>query len=237
MRFLGAPFALVGHASRFAMTDFAAARRHMVDGQVRPADITDIRITSAMLDVPRESFVPDKVKALAYLDLDLGLGAAGAATRCLMKPMVLAKLIQALEIEATDKALIVGAATGYSAAVIARMAGEVVALEQDEGLVRIATTALSGAANVKVVAGPLPAGHAAGAPYDAILVEGAVEALPDAFRAQLKDGGRLVCILGTAPGGSAMLYRRSGHELGGRPIFDAAAALLPGFAKAAEFAF
>jgi len=223
------------------MTDFAAARRHMVDGQVRPADITDIRITSAMMDVPRESFVPDKVKALAYLDLDLGLdhglGAAGAASRCLMKPMVLAKLIHALEIEATDKVLIVGAATGYSAAVIARMAGEVIALEQDEGLARIGTSALSGMPNVNVVTGPLPAGYASAAPYDAILVEGAVEALPDALRTQLKDGGRLVCVLGTAPGGSAMLYRRSGHELGGRPIFDAAAALLPGFAKAAEFAF
>jgi len=96
---------------------------------------------------------------------------------------------------------------------------------------------LSGVANVKVVSGPLPAGYAAAAPYDAILVEGAVETLPDAFRTQVKDGGRLVCVMGAAPGACAMAYRRSGHELGGRPIFDATAALLPGFAKAAEFAF
>ena len=154
-----------------------------------------------------------------------------------MKPMVLSKLIQALDIEPTDKVLIVGAATGYSAALIARMAGEVVALEQDEALVRVATAGLSGIANVKVVSGPLTAGYTAGAPYDAILVEGAVETLPDALRVQVKEGGRLVCILGAAPAGAAMIYRRSGAELGGRPIFDASAALLPGFAKAAEFAF
>ncbi|WP_137044491.1 protein-L-isoaspartate O-methyltransferase [Pseudolabrys sp. FHR47] len=219
------------------MTDFASARRHMVDGQIRPADVTDLRITTAMLEVPRETFVPAQSRALAYLDLDLGLGAAGAATRCLMKPMVLAKLIQALEIESTDKVLIVGAATGYSAALIARMAGEVVALEQDEGLARIAKDALSGVANVKVVTGPLANGYAGAAPYDAILVEGAVETLPDAFRAHLKEGGRLVCVMGAAPAGAAMVYRRSGAELGGRPFFDASAALLPGFAKAAEFAF
>ena len=219
------------------MTDFASARRHMVDGQIRPNDVTDLRITTAMLEVSREKFVPEQSRALAYLDLDLGLHAAGAATRSLMKPMVLAKLIQALEIESTDKVLIVGAATGYSAALMARMAGEVVALEQDEGLARIAKGALSDIANVKVVTGALASGYPSAAPYDAILLEGAVETLPDAFRAQLKEGGRLVCVLGAAPAGAAMAYRRSGAELGGRPVFDASAALLPGFAKAAEFVF
>lgn len=219
------------------MTDFATARRHMVDGQVRPSDVTDLRIITAMLDVPRENFVPAKSQELAYLDLDLGLGAAGAATRSLMKPMVLSKLVQALELEATDKVLIVGAATGYAAAIVARLAGETVALEQDDSLAGIARTALAGAPNVTIVTGPLVQGYSAGAPYDAILVEGSVEELPDTFRDQLKDGGRLVCVMGTAPGGCAMLYRRSGHELGGRRIFDAAAGLLPGFAKAAAFAF
>ncbi|MFA6265540.1 MAG: protein-L-isoaspartate O-methyltransferase [Pseudolabrys sp.] len=219
------------------MTDFATARRHMVDGQVRPADVTDLRIITAMLEVPRERFVPAKSQGLAYLDLDLGLGAAGAATRSLMKPMVLSKLLQALDIEASDRILIVGAATGYSAAVVARMAGEVVALEQDEGLAQAAKATLSGLANTKVVSGPLNQGHAAGAPYDAVLIEGAVEELPDAFRAQLKDGGRLVCVLGAGPAASAMYYRRSGGELGGRSIFGASAALLPGFAKSAAFAF
>jgi len=219
------------------MIDFATARRHMVDGQVRPSDVTDLRIITAMLEIPRENFVPEKSRGLAYLDLDLGLGGAGAATRSMMKPMVLSKLIQALDIEPTDKVLIVGAATGYSAAIIARMAAEVVALEQDEGLVHLAKAALSGLANVQVVTGSLSAGYAAGAPYDAILVEGAVEELPDAFWAQLKESGRLVCVLGAATGSCAMSYRRSGEELGGRTVFDAVAAPLPGFAKAAEFAF
>lgn len=219
------------------MTDFATLRRHMVDGQVRPSDVTDIRILTAMLEIPRERFVPEKAQALAYLDQDLGLGAAGAATRRLMKPMVLSKLIQALGVESTDRVLIVGAATGYSAALIARMAAEVVALEQDAALAQMAKAALAGQANVQVVTGALAQGHATAAPYDAILVEGAVEELPDAFRAQLKDGGHLACVEGTSPAASAMLYCRSGDELGGRRIFDATASLLPGFAKAKVFAF
>lgn len=219
------------------MTDFASLRRHMVDGQVRPADVTDIRILTAMLEVPRERFVPDKAKALAYLDQDLGLGAAGAATRRLMKPMVLSKLIQALSLESTARVLIVGAATGYSAAVIARIAAEVVALEQDTALAQTAQSALGGQSNVQVVTGPLAQGYAAAAPYDAILVEGAVEELPDALRTQLKEGGLLACIQGSSPASSAMLYCRTGNELGGRRIFDATASLLPGFAKAQHFAF
>ena len=181
------------------MTDFATLRRHMVDGQVRPSDVTDIRILTAMLEIPRERFVPEKAQALAYLDQDLGLDAAGAATRRLMKPMVLSKLIQALGVELTDRVLIVGTATGYSAAVIARMAAEVVALEQDATLAQIAKSALAGQANVQVVTGALAQGYATAAPYDAILVEGAVEELPDAFRAQLKDGGHLACVEGTSP--------------------------------------
>lgn len=219
------------------MTDFATLRRHMVDGQVRPADVTDIRILSAMLETPRERFVPDQAQALAYLDQDLGLGIAGSATRRLMKPMVLSKLIQALEIESTDRVLVVGAATGYSAAIIARMAAEVVALEQDAALIQIAKSALAGQGHVQVVTGTLADGYATAAPYDAILVEGAVEELPDAFCAQLKEGGLLACVQGTSPASSAMLYCRSGDELGGRRIFDAAASLLPGFAKPRVFAF
>jgi len=219
------------------MTDFATLRRHMVDGQVRPADVTDIRILTAMLAIPRERFVPAKAQALAYLDQDLGLEAAGAAARRLMKPMVLSKLIQALGIESTDRVLIVGAATGYSAAIIARMAAEVVALEQDAGLAEIAKSALADDRNAQVITGTLADGYAAAAPYDAILVEGAVEELPEAFCAQLKEGGLLACVQGTSPASSAMLYCRSGDELGGRRIFDAAASLLPGFAKPRVFAF
>ena len=215
------------------MTDFAAARRHMVDGQVRTADVTDHRIISAMLDVPREAFVPAQSAGLAYLDLGLPVGGG----RCLLKPVVLARLIQAAELELTDRVLVVGCTTGYAAAVVARIAGEVVALEQDDTLAPAARANLAAYPNITVASGRLVEGWARNAPYDAILIDGAVELLPDAFRQQLKDGGRLVCVLGGRPQPSAMLYRRSGAELGGRAIFDAAASLLPGFAKTPVFAF
>ena len=218
------------------MTDFVAARRNMVDGQVRTADVTDLRILSAMLEIPREDFVPPEFSALAYLDFDLAVGKAGS--RRLLKPMVFAKLIHAADIVSGDRVLDVGCATGYGAAVIARIAGQVVALEEDPELAKAASSALAAQRNVSLVTGPLSGGWAPAAPYDVIVIEGATEIAPEAFFLhQLKDGGRLVCILGGGPSTKAMLYRRSGEELGGRPIFDASAALLPGFARAPAFAF
>jgi protein-L-isoaspartate(D-aspartate) O-methyltransferase len=216
------------------MTDFATARRHMVDGQVRTADVTDLRIISAMMDIPREQFVPPASAGLAYLDLDLPVG---DGARRLLKPMVFAKLIHAADIASRDRVLDVGCATGYSAAVLARLAGQVIALEQDAGLAQAARTALATRSNVGLVTGPLTAGWPQGGLYDVIVLEGATEVGPEAFLSQLKEGGRLVCVLGSAPGAKAMLYCRSGQEMGGRPIFDAAAALLPGFAEAPVFAF
>jgi protein-L-isoaspartate(D-aspartate) O-methyltransferase len=215
------------------MTDYAAARRNMVDGQVRTADVTDLRILSAMQEVARERFVPPQAAALAYLDLDLAVGEG----RRLLKPMVLAKLIQTANIAPTDKVLDAGCATGYSAALLARIGGEVVAQEQDENLAQAARGALASLPNVRVVSGPLAAGWPQAAPYDVILLEGATETMPQALCRQLKDGGRLVCVLGSGPAAKAMLYCRSGDDVGGRPIFDAAAALLPGFAKPPAFAF
>jgi len=215
------------------MTDFAAARRHMVDGQVRTTDVTDLRVISAMLEVPRERFMPPVSTALAYLDLDVPVGGG----RRLLRPMVLAKLIQAVELEPTDRVLDVGCATGYTAAVLARMVSRVVALEQDAGLAKAATDSLSAQPNVDVVSGALAAGWPQGAPYDVVVVEGATEVVPQALCHQLKIGGRLVCVLGSGPGSKAMLYTRSEGEAAGRPIFDASAALLPGFAKTAAFAF
>jgi protein-L-isoaspartate(D-aspartate) O-methyltransferase len=217
------------------MTEFATARRHMVDGQVRTADVTDLRILSAMLETPRERFVPPAAAGLAYLDLDLPVGDEGS--RRLLKPMVLAKLIQAADLPQGGCVLDVGCATGYGAAVLAHVTGQVIALEQDAALAQAARTALAAQPNVTVVSGPLTAGWPQGSPYDAIVLEGATEGPPEAFLGQLKEGGRLVCILGTGPGSKAMLYCRSGDELGGRPIFDATAAVLPGFAKAPVFAF
>ena len=194
------------------MTDFAAARRNMVEGQVRTADVTDLRILSAMLDIPRENFVPPEVASLAYLDLDLAVGEAGS--RRLLKPMVFAKLIHAADIAASDRVLDVGCATGYGAAVLARIARQIVALDQDASLVRAAKASLEGQPNVTVASGPLTGGWPQAAPYDVVVLEGAVEVAPQAFLRQLKEGGRLVCILGGGPGAKAMLYCRSGEELG-----------------------
>ena len=219
------------------MTDFADARRHMVDGQIRPNDVTDLRVLAAMLEVPRERFAPPAATSLAYLDLDLPVGEGAGAPRRLLKPIILAKLLNAAEIEPTDKVLDVGCATGYTAALLARIAGQVVALEQDPGLVKTAQAALAALPNVTVVNGPLVDGWAQGGPYDLILLEGAIETEPHPFCRQLKDGGRLVCVLGSAPGAAAMLYRRSGDDFGGRPVFNAAAPVLPGFVKPPAFAF
>jgi protein-L-isoaspartate(D-aspartate) O-methyltransferase len=153
--------------------------------------------------------------------------------------MVLAKLVQAAAIEENDRVLDVGAATGYSAALLGRLAGSVVALEEDAALTRAARDALAaaGVGNAEVVSGPLVDGWQKGAPYDVILIDGAVEILPDAFARQLKDGGRLVCVQGAGPAGKAMFYRSASGNVSGRPIFDAAAPLLPGFAKPETFVF
>ena len=219
------------------MVDYAQARRTMVDCQVRPSDVTDLRIIAAMLDVPRERFVPPARRAIAYLDLDVPVAEAG--TRALLKPMVFAKLVQAAAIGENDRVLDVGCATGYSSAVLGRLAGRVVALEEDATLARMASEALAElkAANVSVASGPLTAGWWEGAPYDAILLEGASEIVPDALLAQLKDGGRLVAVIGRAPMRKATIYRMAGRHVSAVALFDAAAPLLPGFAKPAEFVF
>ncbi len=233
------------------MTDFAAARRHMVDGQVRTADVTDLRVISAMLEVPRERFVPQTASALAYLDLDLPVGEG--ASRRLLKPMVLAKLIQAADIGATDRVLDVGCATGYAAAVLARIAGQVVALEQDAGLAKAARRGIVVAAECHRRQRAAGRWLATAAPYDVILLEGATEIEPQAFRRQLKDGGRLVCVLGSPPaprpcsiaaaarrwaaGRSSMPRQRSCRALPNRRYshFDTAAAAKRG-AKSSGFA-
>ena len=223
------------------MIDFALARRTMVDRQVRTADVTNAAVLDAMIAVPREPFMPAGREDLAYLDMGIPVveAAAGRPSRCLLKPIVLGKLLNALEIEETDRVLHVGCATGYSAAVLGRIAASVVALEEDPTLAAKAKQALAtvGAANVSVVTGPLPSGWAAGGPYDVILVEGAVEVRPDALCAQLKEGGRLACISGRGPAGKAMLYRMFDSDVSGRPIFDAAAETLPGFAAPETFVF
>jgi len=222
------------------MTDFVAARRMMVDGQVRTSDVTDLRLITAMLAIPRERFLPPAQKSFAYFDLDLPLGAQDEKKplRYLIKPMVLAKLIQAADIRDGDHVLDVGCGTGYSTALLARLAGAVVALEEEAALARQAQENLQalGVANVQVVSGPLADGFPSRAPYDAILLNGAFEAAPATLLGQLRDGGRLCGVMRGAAG-KAMLYRSTGGVVSGRPIFDAAAPLLPGFAQPPAFVF
>lgn len=215
------------------MADFAALRRTMVDTQVRPADVTDRVIIQAMLETPRELFVPQSSSGLAYLDLDLQVGDG----RRLLKPMVLAKMLQALNIAPGDRALDVGCSTGYAAALLSQLAASVVALEEDEGLLRVAIKTLARTVNVEVVKGLLVDGYSATAPYDAILVEGCIEIEPERLCRQLADGGRLVCIHGTGPATKATLYRRDLDDVTSQSIFDASGPALPGFAKPAAFVF
>jgi protein-L-isoaspartate(D-aspartate) O-methyltransferase len=220
------------------MFDFAAARRMMVDCQVRTSDVTDQRIIAAMQDLPRERFVPERNASLAYLDLDVAV-TSGTPARRLLKPMVLAKLVQAAEIGPQDRVLDVACATGYSTALLARLARNVVALEQDVTLARHARENLAavGAANAEVVSGALPDGWQAGAPYDVIFVNGAAEVVPDRLLRQLAEGGRLVGVFGHAPASKAVLYLASGGQASALPIFDAAAPPLPGFAEPPAFVF
>lgn len=221
------------------MVDFPALRRAMVDGQVRTSDVADPRLLAAMLAVPRERFLPPQKMALAYLDLDIPVSDPDRPTRWLLKPMVLAKLIQAADIGNTGRVLDIGCASGYSSALLGRLAASVTAQEEDAALANFAKKTLAelGAANVAVVTAPLAAGWPQGGPYDVIVLEGACEVEPRGLLGQLKEGGRLVCVMRHGPAGKAMLFRALGGKLSGVPIFDATAPTLPGFAKPKEFVF
>ena len=220
------------------MIDFAKARRAMVDCQLRPSDVTDREVLGAMLAIPRERFVPDELAGVAYLDRDVPVD----AKRALLKPMVLARMIQALEIKTSDRVLDVACGTGYSSAVLARLSSAVTALDDDAERARrcgeiLRQLAPLGAGNVTSVCGPLAAGWPGGAPYDVILVEGACETEPHGLIGQLNEGGRLVVVMGTGPDGKATLFRKDHGEIGRRALFDAAAPALPAFAKAPAFVF
>jgi protein-L-isoaspartate(D-aspartate) O-methyltransferase len=217
------------------MFDAATARRLMVDGQIRTADVTDAALLDAMLAVPREKFLPPTLAPLAYADADIPVGKG----RAMLRPMVLAKLLQAAHVRSGERLLDVGSATGYAAALLARLGASVVALEEDPDLAAAATAALAavGAANAEVVVGPLAKGWPAGGPYDGILLNGAAEIVPEAFAGQLKPEGWLIGVGGRPPACKGMIYRVSEGSLVGRPLFDAAATLLPGFKAPQRFVF
>ena len=221
------------------MSGFSTARQKMVDGQVRPSDVTDIRIIDAMLAVPREAFVPENKRALAYMDLDLDVSEAGSAKRFLIKPVVLAKMLQAAEIRETDRVMVVGCASGYAAAVIAQFAPDVTATESDYALAVKAGAVLAqnGCGNVSVRTAAAADGDAAGGPYDVIVLNGATEIVPDRLYGQLRDGGRLVGVFAMSQPQRATLVASSHSDFGNRALFDAAVPVLPGMERLAAFVF
>jgi protein-L-isoaspartate(D-aspartate) O-methyltransferase len=221
------------------MSDFATARQKMVDGQVRPSDVTDLRIIDAMLAVPREAFVPASQRALAYLDLDLDVSEAGGTKRFLIKSVVIAKMLQAAEINQTDNVLVVGCASGYTAAVLAKLAARVTATESDDLLAGKASDVLAelGFGNVTVRTAAAAEGDEANAPYDVIVLAGATEIVPERLYRQLRDGGRLVGVFAMSRPPRAMIVTHSHADFGDRALFDAAAPVLPGLERPPAFVF
>lgn len=213
----------------------------MVDSQLRTTDVTSHPVLSAFLTVPREAFLPDALKSTAYVDEDMPVTVAGQGNvaRYIMEPSPLAKLVQLADIKKSDVVLEVGAAEGYAAAILCLLAGSVVALESDETLAAAATQKLAelGYDNVAVVTGALEKGYASEAPYDVIFLNGAVEEVPEALLAQLRDGGRLVAVTGNGHAARATVISREGSNYSTVRYFNAAIKILPGFTKAAEFVF
>lgn len=215
------------------MTDYASRRVMMVDTQVRPSDVTKFPIIDAMLSVPREVYVPRDRREAAYVGENVEI----AAGRVVLDPRTLAKMLDALDIQPDEMVLDVGCGLGYSAAVIARLAETVVAVEEDEALAGEAQRLLSeeGVDNAVVVTGPLAAGAAKHGPYDVITVEGGVEALPEALTDQLKDGGRIAVVFQEGALGIVRIGHKNDGLIAWRFAFNATAPVLPGFAAKRAF--
>ncbi|MFN4282746.1 MAG: protein-L-isoaspartate O-methyltransferase family protein [Alphaproteobacteria bacterium] len=207
----------------------------MVDNQVRPNKVTSLPLIQALLDIPRERFVPGPARDVAYVDDDVPL----AAGRWLMEPMLFARLVQAAEIKPSDVVLDIGAVTGYGAAVLSKLAATVVALEEDAALAKSLGVNLDGLGldNVATIEGKLAAGCPKQAPFDVILFEGAVHDVPAAIADQLAEGGRLVAVVDKGGAGQAVLMMRRHGALSRRVLFDAATPALPGFAPQPTFVF
>jgi len=228
------------------MIDFERARASMVESQLRTDRVTDRRILSAIATLPRERFVPQEKRQLAYSDASLEVWPSidGAPARFLLPPVVLARLIQLAAVEAKDAVLDVGCATGYSTAVLARLASSVTAVEAETELAAAARETLQdvGIANAAVIEGALTRGGSGAGPFDVILLNGSVPEVPDSLLAQLKEGGRLCAIIGSGREGrprqgKATLFVKVNGEASGLPHFDANARPLPGFAPSPGFTF
>lgn len=217
----------------------ALARNLMVDGQLRPSKVSDRRILDAMRRLPREAYLPHDVRGQAYIDENVPLGGG----RVLLKPLVIARLVQLARPRAGETALVVGAGTGYGAAVLAACGVQVTALEDSAALLAIARAApadaeAEAAGHVTIVEGALTEGHAAHAPYDLVMIEGAVTEIPASLGRQVAAHGRLVCLVCKPHGtGVAVLAEPSTGGLRAQAAFDAAAPLLPGLMAAPAFTF
>jgi len=220
------------------MADFAALRQRMVDNQLRTREVTDRDVIRAFLSVPRELFAEPAERPFAYADSELKMAAA-APNRRMTDLVTLARLIHALPRGPETKAMVVGGGSGYSTAIVAGLTGSVVAVEEDKALAALAGENLAalGIANASVVEGQLVEGHRGGAPYDAILVDGAVEILPDTILRQLRAGGFLGTVERDDRVSRAMLYEKVREDATKWPLFDAWATLLPGFERKREFVF
>lgn len=223
------------------MADFEQQRLNMVESQIRPSNITDRRIMRAMARLPREQFLPEGNRALAYHDgpLTLATDAYEQQRRVELAPRDLARLIHEAKITEADTVLDVGSASGYSSAILASLCDTVIGLEIREDLATRAGETLSALAidNAAIVSGPLTEGYNKSGPYDVIVMEGAVAEVPDKLIAQLKEGGRLVGILANREIGQACCWRRVGDSVSRRICFDAHAPVLPGFEREDAFSF
>ncbi len=219
------------------MSEYETRRHNMVEGQIRTNKVTDPALIAAFSELPRELFVPQAQRSIAYIDEDIEI----APGRFLMEPMVLARLIQAAEISKDDMVLDIGCAFGYATAILARLANTVVGLESDKRMVDKANAILGELAvdNVALMKGSLEKGFSKQAPYDVILIGGAVESIPPTITKQLAEGGRLVTVVsdGTGTTGSGTLVLRQGNDFSSRVLFDASTPPLPGFQRAEEFVF
>jgi protein-L-isoaspartate(D-aspartate) O-methyltransferase len=215
------------------MSEFATRRVMMVDTQVRPSDVTKFPIIDALLSVPRETYVPDDKREAAYVGENLTIG----PDRVVLEARTLAKLLDALDIQPGELVLDIGCGLGYSAAVIARLAETVVAVEDDAALAADAQRLLAeeGVDNAIVVAGPLAEGSTSCAPYDVITLQGGVEMVPETLLAQLKEGGRIGAVFVDAALGTASVGYKHDGKVTWRPVFHASAPVLHGFRKARGF--